>query len=75
MFTVKEPIRARKTCSGQYNFQYPNTDVPGVILKPDTKFVFFNWGPRDNLRAISIVENNRTSVYWIDPEEVVDKCF
>jgi len=75
MFTVKTPLKARKTCIGHYNFHYPDTESPGVILKPGTNFVHVSWGPRNNLSAISIVENNRASVYWIDLEEVVDKCF
>lgn len=75
MLTVKEPIKARKTCVGHYDFHYPNLDVPGVILKPDTKFVLVNWSVRDGLRAINVREGNMTVVYWVDPTDIVDKCF
>lgn len=75
MITVKEPVKARKTCIGHYDFHYPDTETPGIILKSGTKFVLVNWGPSDNLRAVTVIENDKTVVYWIDPQDFVDKCF
>ncbi len=75
MITVKEPIKARKTCVGHYDFHYPDLDSPGASLKTNTKFVLNTWGPRDGLRAIAVREGDSTVVYWVDPRDIVDKCF
>lgn len=75
MLTVKEPIKARKSCVGHYDFHYPDTESPGLILKSGTKFVLVSWSPRDRLRAITIREDEKTVVYWVDPQDITDKCF
>lgn len=74
MLTLKETIKARKTCVGHYDFHYPDTEQPGVILKPDTKIILLGWAPRDHLRAITVRENDKTVVYWVDPDDITYKC-
>lgn len=74
VLTVKEPIKARKTCYGQYDFQYPDTDEAGIILKPGSKIDLLSWISSNNLRAAAHIDDNKTAIVWVDPQDVDDKC-
>lgn len=74
MLTVKEPIKAKKSCSGQYNFQYPDDEATGIIIKPGAKINLLSWLSPDKLQAASIQTNDSVMVVWVDPREVGEKC-
>jgi len=74
MLTVKEPIRAKKSCSGQYDFQYPDAETTGIIIKPGTKLNLLSWVSNDKLQAASVQISTNVMVVWVDPREVEEKC-
>lgn len=74
MLTVKEPIKAKKSRSGQYNFQYPDDEATGIIIKPGATLNLLSWISNDKLQAASVQTNTDVMIVWVDPHEIDEKC-
>ncbi len=74
MLIAKEPIKAKKSCSGQYNFQYPDDEATGIIIKTGAKINLLSWTSNGNLQAASVQTGTNVMVVWVDPRELNEKC-
>jgi hypothetical protein len=63
---TKEPTLARVSKVGQYNFQYPNFDAPGVVIPRETPLSALSWTSAEGYRAWVWEEEQGPRVVWVE---------
>lgn len=63
---TKEPTLARISKVGQYNFQYPNFDEPGIVIPRETALISLPWNSAEGYRAWVWEGAHGSRVVWVE---------
>lgn len=67
---TKGHIPARRSMIGQYGFQYPNREVAGIVIPPESNLEPLSWTVPEGWKAFLWHQENGKSVVWVHDKNV-----